>query len=73
MATVTFDITTLTLGEAAEAELASGKNLQQLVKSRVSLLMLATFIQELRSSGEPPSWSELSNRRLLDVSSSMQQ
>lgn len=67
---VTLDITTLTLGEAAEAEIASGKTLQQLVKSRTALLILALFIQELRSSDSAPSWSELANRKVLDVSSS---
>lgn len=67
--TVTIDITTLTLGEAAEAEMASGKTLQQLVKSRTALLILALFIQELRSSGVAPNWSELANLRLLDASS----
>ena len=71
--TVQLDITTITLGEAAEAEIASGKSLQQLVKSRTGLLILALFIQELRSSGVAPNWSELANRRLLDVSSSIGQ
>lgn len=69
-ATVTLDITTLTLGEAAEAEMASGKTLQQLVKSRTALLILALFIQEYRNSGLVPSWSELASRKVLDVSSS---
>ena len=66
---VTFDITTVTLGEAAEAEMASGKSLQQLIKSRTALLILALFIQELRSSGAAPSWSEIASRKVLDVSS----
>ena len=70
---VTLDITTLTLGEAAEAEIASGKTLQQLVKAQTGRLLLALFVHELRSSGQPPNWSELSSRRLLDASSSIGQ
>ena len=59
MAQVKFDITTLTLGEAAEAETQSGKSIQQMAKSRASLLLLAVFVQELRNSEQPRSWQEL--------------
>lgn len=71
--TVTLDITTVTLGEAAAAEIASGMTLQTMIKSRAALLLLGLFIHELRSSGQPPSWNDLSSRRLLDVSSWMPQ
>ena len=69
MANITLDITSLTLGEAAEAEFQSGKTIQQLAKGRASLLLLATFVHELRSSEQPRNWQELSNLPLLDVSS----
>lgn len=69
-ATVTLDISTLTLGEAAKAEQQSGMTIQQLSRSSAGTILLAMFVHELRSSAEPRSWSELSNLRLLDVSSS---
>lgn len=70
---VTLDITTLTLGEAAAAEIASGATIQQLAKGRATLRLLAMFVHELRTSAAPRSWSELSNLRLLDASSSTSQ
>ena len=69
MEQITFDLSTLTLGEAAEIEIASGKSLQQILKSKTSLLMAALFVQRLRNSGSVPSWTELSNLRLLDATS----
>lgn len=67
---ITIDITTLTLGEAAAAEVASGLTIQQLAKGRATLKLLALFVHELRHSERPRSWSDLSNLRLLDGSSS---
>jgi hypothetical protein len=70
METVTLDISTLTLGEAASAEIASGLTLQQMLRSQAARKMLALYVHRLRSSGDAPSWSELANLRLLDASSS---
>ena len=70
MEQITFDLSTLTLGEAAEIEMASGKSLQELLRSKVAVRLMAVFVQQLRSSGSTPSWSELSNLRLLDDTSS---
>ena len=70
MEQITFDLSTLTLGEAAEIEMASGRTVQELLKSRQAMYLMALFVQRLRSSGSTPSWSELSNLRLLGVSSS---
>lgn len=71
--TVTLDISTLTLGEAAAAEIQSGATIQQLARGRATLRLLAMFVHELRTSAQPRSWQELSNLRLLDVSSSTSQ
>ena len=69
---VTLDITTVTMGELAEAEQQSGKDFQTLMRTRMSRALLGLFIHELRTSAQPRSWSELSNLRVLDVSSSTQ-
>lgn len=69
-ATVTLDISTLTLGEMAEAEMASGRTLQELLRSPGARKILALFVHQFRNSGVAPSWSELANLRLLDASSS---
>lgn len=66
---VKLDIGTLTLGEAAAAERASGLTIDKL-SSGVHLRMLALFVHLSRTYGEPPSWSEIANLRLLDVSPS---
>ena len=70
MEEITFDLSTLTLGEAAEIELASGKSIQELLRSRTAIYLMAVFVQRLRSSGSTPNWSELSSLRLLGVTSS---
>ena len=67
---VTLDLSTLTLREAAEAERQSGWTIGEIAKSRTALKVLALFVHGLRSSAHAPSWSELSDLRLLDVSSS---
>lgn len=68
MADVQFDIESLTLGEALAAEEASGLDLSALLGSTTHRLLLAVFVQHLRSSGQPPNWQELTSRRLLDTS-----
>jgi len=70
---VTLDISTLTLGEAAQAEIESGLTLQQMIRSSAARKLLALYVVELRSSGSKRSWNELSNLRLLDGSSSTSQ
>lgn len=67
---IRFDLQTLTLGEAAELEMASGKSLQELLRSKVAIRLMAVFVHRLRTSGVTPSWSELSSLRLLDAESS---
>ncbi len=63
-----FDIESLTLGECLAVEEASGKDLQQLVGSTSGRLLLAVFVDRLRSSGQRPNWQELTHLRLLDTS-----
>lgn len=67
---VTFDLDTLTLGELAQAEEASGQDLRQLMSKRSTRLMLAVFISRLRRDGRAPSWQELMDLPVRDVLSS---
>jgi len=67
---VTLNLSTLTLGEAAQAEIESGLTLQQMIRSSAARKILALYVLELRSSGDRRSWSELSSLRLLDGLSS---
>lgn len=62
-----FDIESLTLGELASVQEASGLTVKQLTGPY--RLMLALFVQRLRNSGQPPSWSELMHLRVVDISS----
>lgn len=55
------DVNTLTLGEMAEAEWQSGKPIADLVRSPTSVLILALFVHELRTSAQPRSWRELAS------------
>jgi len=64
---VTFDLGTLTLGEAAEAERQSGMPISTMTSSPMTLRMLALFVHGLRTSEQPPLWSDLSSLRLLDA------
>lgn len=68
---VEFDPESMTLGEVLAAERASGEDFQTLLRTTAGRLALGVFVQRLRSSGRPPSWSELTSLRLLDVSSSL--
>lgn len=68
---IEFDPNSMTLGEVLAAERASGQDFQTLIRTTAGRLALGVFVQRLRSSGQPPSWSELVSLRLLDVSSSL--
>jgi hypothetical protein len=71
--TVRFDLKTLTMGELAAAEYASGLTSKELLGSRTYQMLLGVFVQRLRSyvpgQTEPPSWSELTNLRVVDARS----
>lgn len=63
---ITLDLASLTLGEMAAAELASGQSFDKLLQTgSATRMLLALFIRELRSSGAAPSWHELSDHRPL--------
>ena len=64
---VTFDLDTLTLGELAKAEEASGQDLRTLMSRRSTRLMLAVFISRLRKDGRALSWSEVEALPVRDV------
>lgn len=67
---VTLDLETMTLGEAGAAERASGLSLSAMLRTVQSRKLLSLWLHLSRTSVDPPSWSELSNLRLLDVSPS---
>jgi len=73
LAEITLDVTTLTLGEGASAEMASGMTLQEMMRSPMARKLLAVYVHELRNSESARSWQELSNLRLLDGLSSTPQ
>ena len=62
-----FDVRTLTLGELAEATEASGLNTRQLTGPY--LLLLAVFVNQLRSSGPRLSWRDISRLQVSDIQS----
>lgn len=64
---VRIDIDSLTLGELAAAEKASGLDSALLLSKSAHRRLLTVFVHRLRSSGKEPQWSELENLRLLDV------
>ena len=66
---LTFDVDTLTLGELAAAETASGLDASILLSRSTLRLLLVVFVQRYRSSGQPPKWSELESLRLQDAPS----
>lgn len=68
--TITLDITTLTLGEMVEVEAQSGRSIDRLMRGAAGRRMVALFVHGLRSSGESPSWQQLSSRRLIESSPS---
>ena len=67
---ITFDVDTLTLGELAAAETASGLDSSILLSRSAHRLLLVVFVQRLRSSGKPPSWQDVESLRLQDARSS---
>lgn len=70
---IRFDIESLTMGEMAAAEYASGLTSRQLLGSGTNRMLLGVFVSRLRKSEReqtpPPSWSELANHRVLDARS----
>ena len=68
--TITLDLSTLTLGEMSNAEIASGQDFDRLLRGRVSRRLLALWVHEQRTSERPRSWRELASLRLSDVGSS---
>ena len=69
--TISFDVTTMTMGELLAVEEASGLTGQDILSSfgRPSTLrlMVAVFVQRLRTSGQPPSWKSLTDLPILDA------
>lgn len=68
---IEFDLDSLTLGELAAAETASGLDSSVLLTRSAHRRLLTVFVQRLRSSGQPPNWHELESLRVLDVRSSI--
>jgi len=66
--TIDFDVDTLTLGEMAAVEEASGRDFSELWKRSASKMLAVVFVQRLRTSGQAPNWHELGSLRVLDVS-----
>jgi len=66
---ITIDPNSLTLGELAAAETASGLDTSILLSRSAHRLLLMVFVHRLRSSGQPPNWSELENLRVQDAPS----
>ena len=67
----TFDIESITLDEAIEVELASGRDFRDLIKSRTGQRMIAVYLlawrkHEQDTSQPQPEW--MGGRRILDVS-----
>ncbi len=68
---LTFDPDSLTLGEMVAVEAAGGEDFPKLWAAGLGMkLLIAAYVNELRTSEQPRSWNELSSLRLLDVSSS---
>jgi hypothetical protein len=65
------DAATITLGEVAAAERASGLDFTDLLARRASRLIFALWLVEWRRSGKPPSWQEIADRPLAVVRSSV--
>lgn len=68
---VTLDLATLTLGEVAAAERASGETFDKLLRSSAARMMLALFVHRWRSSGVAPSWQELADLPVSEALSSI--
>lgn len=71
MAVIEFDINSLTLGEMAMVEDASGLS-GHLILSRLSCRLAAAVMVSASRNGEPvPSWQEIMSRKVVDASSSI--
>ena len=70
LSTLTLDLATVTLGEMAALEMASGRDFGALLKGQVSRRLIALYLREWRSSGVEPSWSSIASLRPLDSGSS---
>lgn len=71
LASLTLDLNEITLGEMEEIERASGRDFLALFRAgSASRRLIALFLNEYRSSGEPPSWHEIRGRRPLAARSS---
>lgn len=69
-APIALDLDTLTLGEMAAVEEASGSSIDRLLaRGKASRIMVAAYVH-YRRSGEPRTWSEVAGLRLSDVRSS---
>lgn len=65
------DLDTLTLGEMADVERASGQSFTDLLAAgRATRALLALYIHESRTSERPRSWRELASLRPFDGSRS---
>lgn len=64
--TLTLDLPSVTLGEMAAIEMASGTDFTKLLRSAAGRRLIALYLRESRSSGVAPSWSSLSSLRPLD-------
>jgi hypothetical protein len=75
---VAVDVRSVTLGELAAVELASGQDFDRLLNTKATKLLTMLYIAKLRESripgspsfGQPPRWADLAAYRLLDGSSS---
>lgn len=70
LATLTLDLGSITLGEMAAIEYASGRDFNRMLKGQVTRRLVALYLREWRSTGHEPNWNELSSLRPLDSGSS---
>lgn len=63
---ISFDVNTITLGEALDVEKQSGEEFADLIRSRMGQRMIALYLHERRNSERPRSWHELLSLRILD-------
>jgi hypothetical protein len=62
----TLDIASLTLGEMSDLERDSGRSMDALLKSgRATLLLVALWVADRRSSEKPRSWRELCDLKVF--------
>lgn len=71
MDSITLDLNTLTLGELAAVEGASGQTFDRLLRGSATRMMLALYVHRWRTSGVEPRWSELADLTVSDALSSI--